>query len=887
MIAELWTRLRFFLLRKKQGELDEELQFHLVQSIEAKVAAGLTAAEARRQALIEFGGVEFAREECARQRPGWWIDTLQRDIRHGLRVFGRSSGLMSVAAMTLALGIGANTAIFSLVDGIWLRPLPIRDPAHLVALKSVKNHAAADSEGVETGSSYPEYEDLRASVPAFSDVAASDRRGFVLPTADGLQLLLAAVVSDNYFTFMGVQPELGRLPEEGEIRRLHVPVVVLSNGTWKRFFGGDPGVIGRDVKVKGGSATVLAVLPAGFRGTERFIDPQIYVPQSSWLIQNPEEIAWRASSRADREYEIYARLQSGANLSQAHEQLQMLSADLAAKYPQANRDRKFDADWQTNSGAGGMRVLSMLILSIAGAVLLIACTNIANLILALNDSRRREIAMRAALGATRGMLLRQLVTEYAVLAAFGVAGALLLARELIALVPALLPDIGYPLGFDFRLDHRVLAFTAAAGMVSVLVCGLMPALATTRTSPLDAMRAQLPQHSPFRMPMRKVFVVAQLAISMALLIATGLLMRALMQIGNMDLGFNSRQNAVLMGIAVDGRGVQKQAVFDALVARMKALPGVKDASVARVVPFPDSGGGMTQIVLAPDEAPSDTAGIRVWFNAIDNGYLRAMSVPLALGRGFTTEDTATSRRVVIVNEALAQKIFGTAEVVGRQLRLGRQKTQEAEIVGVTVNGKYADLNETPQPYLYFPLSQQSRSEVTLIVTTTGDAGSLLPVVRKTLRSVSPDTLIVNAQTLTSHMQLVTYTNRMAAWLTASLGGLALLLTTLGLYGITAYAVSRRTREIGIRMALGALRETVFRAVMRDGLKLTFAGMILGAGGAWFLGSAMSSLLLGVKPHDPLTLLGVAAVVLATAIAALMVPARRALHVDPVVALREE
>ena len=391
-------------------------------------------------------------------------------------------------------------------------------------------------------------------MPAFADVAASNRRGLPLEAAGGLQLLLAEVVSDNYFTFMGVQPELGHLPDEGELRNSQEPVIVLSHGAWKRIFAGNPGVIGQTVMVKGGPATVLAVLPAGFRGTERAIDPQVYVPQSSWVTWVPGE---RNPARTTRQLEVYARLRPGATLDQARAQLQGLSADLSAKFPQANSGRNFTADWQAKSAPGPMKLLSILLLAIAGAVLLIACTNIANLLLALNDSRRREIAMRVALGATRGLLLRQLVTEYMVLAAAGVAVALVLAQRLIALVPALMPDVGFPLGFDFRIDHRVLAFTAAAGVVSVLLCGLAPALATTRTSPLDAMRAQALSGVRLKMPARKIFVVAQLAVSMALLMATGLLVRTLIHVETMDMGFSSGQNALLIGDCEGQEGSRK------------------------------------------------------------------------------------------------------------------------------------------------------------------------------------------------------------------------------------------------------------------------------------------------------------------------------------------
>jgi predicted permease len=809
---------------------------------------------------------------------------LIHNVRFAFRRFRRAPVPFLAAIVTLALGIGANTAIFSLVDGIWLRPLLIADPSQLIAVESVKNHAAADSERVNTTSSFAEFVDLRERVPAFADVAASDRRGVPMETADGLQILLADVVSDNYFTLMGVRPELGRLPDENELRSSQAPVIVLSHGTWKRLFAGNPGVIGQTVTIKGGPATVLAVMPPGFRGTERVIDPQVYVPRSAWLMWNAGE---RNSPRTSRQYEIYARLRPGATLDQARAQMQALSADLATKFPQANSGRGFTADWQANSAPKQEKLLGLLLLAIAGAVLLIACTNIANLLLALNDSRRRELAMRVALGATRGLLLRQLVTEYVVLAFAGVAGAVVLAQRLIALVPALMPDIGFPLGFDFRIDHRVLAFTAAAGVVSVLLCGLAPALATTRTSPLDAMRTQAWPRGRLKMPARKIFVVAQLAVSMALLMATGLLVRTLIHVETMDVGFDSNQNAVLAPIIVAQEGEQLPAEYAALAARMRALPGVKDASVARLVPFAGSGGGATKVVLAPGELPSETAGTAVWFNSVDEGYFRVMGVPMLRGRTFQSQDSPAGEKVAIVNQTLAKKLFGGEDVVGRHLRIGRKQPADLEIVGVVHDGKYADLTETPQPYLYLPLNQDSQWETTLIVTTTKEPGALIPAVRAAVREVDPSIMIRGILTLTDQMRFATYENRMAAWLTASLGVLALLLTTVGLYGVTAYSVSRRTHEIGIRMALGALRGTVFISVLKDGLKLTLAGVALGTGVALLLGSGMSSLLYGVKPLDPATLLVVAAAVIATSVAALVAPATRALRVNPADALREE
>ncbi len=807
---------------------------------------------------------------------------LARDIRFAFRKFRAAKGSTLAIVLTLALGIGANSAIFSLVDGLWLRPPALSDPSHLISIASVKNHAAADSERLDQSSSFAEFLDVRASVPALADVIGVDHRAVALETADGIRLLFADVVSDNYFQFAGAPPELGRLPSESEIQHARIPLIVLSHGTWKRFFAGNPGAVGQIVKVKGGSAAIVAVFPSEFRGTERILDPQVYVPRSTWVSWFPEE----GTARTYRNYDLFARLRPDASLGQARAQLQALSVDLAARYPQANQGRSFTASWEEKSGDPTIKLLGVLLLGVGAAILLIACTNIANLLLAMNDARRREIALRTALGATRAHLLRQLITECAALAVLGVACALMLAERLIALAPALIPNIGIAMGPDLRIDHRVLAFTAVAGALSVIFCGLLPALASTRTSPLEAMRAQLPG-SRLKMPARKVFVVAQLAVSMALLVTTALFVRALLRIQSMDMGFGSRQDAVILQFEVERQGPARQAESEALVERVKALPGVMDAAVSRVVPFSLTGGGATVIVLAPGELPSETAGTSVWFNQVDDGYFRVMGVPMLRGRAFGRQDSPTSERVVIVNQTLARQLFGTEDVAGRHLRIGRKQTVDAEIVGVVRDGKYADVGEAPQPYLYLPMTQDAWSDMALTATTAGDPRNLLPTVRKAVQQVDPDSVILFTETLTDHMKLATYGNRMTAGLTAGLGALALLLTIIGLYGVVSYSISRRTHEIGIRMALGARRRIVALGVLSDGLKLVLIGMSIGAALAVFAGHWIASLLYGVKPLDLASLASVAAIMLCVSTAALIAPARRALRVDPVVALRDE
>ncbi|HWE86355.1 MAG TPA: ABC transporter permease [Terracidiphilus sp.] len=803
-------------------------------------------------------------------------------IRLALRRYRHAPGPALAAILTLALGIGANTALFSLIDGVCLRPLAIADPAHLVAIASVKNHAAADSERDNT-SSFDEYTDVRAGVAAFSDVAGVDHRGIALKTGDGLQLLTAEVVTDNFFTFMGARAELGHLPTESELAHAQSPMIVLSHATWQRVFGGDRTVIGRTITATGGSATIAAVVPSTFRGIQRIMDPQVYVPRSTWDTWFPSD---RNSPRSFRNYSLYARLRPGVTLNQARAQLQGFAAGLAARYPQANAGRGFNADWEQKSQFAQFKVLAILLFAIGLAVLLIACVNIANLLLAMNDARRREMAMRTALGAMRGSLVGQLVTEYALLAIAGVTVAIVLAQRLIAVVPAFIPNVGFPLNPDFRIDLRVLAFTAIAGVLSVLVCGLIPAVTSTRMAPIEAMRDRASQ-GRLRMPARKIFVIAQVAISMALLVVTALFVRALMRVESMDLGFSASQNAAILEITTTRGGAERQAGISALAARARALPGVKDATVSRVVPFSLIGGGAARIVLGPGEPITDTAGTPVWFNQVDDDYFRVMGVPILRGRAFGSTDTPASMRVVIVNQTLARRFFGSVDVVGRQLRLDRKDTVTAEIVGVVADGKYGDIGEAPQPYFYRPLSQDAWSDMTLTATTAGDPRTLLPAMRAAVHAVDPDIIVIGGETLTDHMRLATYANRAAAWLTASLGALGLLLTIVGLYGVIAYSVSRRTREIGIRMALGARRANVGAAVLLDGSKLVLVGMVLGAALAIVAGRTMSSLLFGIGPADPWSLASVAALMLVVSATALLIPARRALQIEPAAALREE
>ena len=807
------------------------------------------------------------------------MNLVMQDVWFAIRRFRRSPGLVIAAIVTLALGVGVNTAIFSIADGICLRPLQIADPSHLIAITSVKRPATADA---MNESSLPEYQDIRSQVPAFSGVVASSRRGVLLKTPEGLQHLLTYLVSDNYFEVMGAEAELGRLPKAQEVRSEQTATIILGHRAWIDFFGGDRSVIGRTVNVNGTAATVVGVLPTGFRGTERLIDPQCYVQASNWIASHP---GYSSSDRSDREFNIFGRLAPGVTLDQARSQLQALSRQLAGEYPKANAGRDLVAQW--NSTNPVLQKFAALFLLLAVAVLLIACANIANLLLALNDSRKREMAMRIALGATHIRLLRQLATEFVVLATLAIAGALGLARWVVAITPKLMPNLGFPLGFDFRIDHRVLAFAACITVFSVLLCGVIPGLSTTRSSPLNAMRLQDSTGGRLRMPARKLFIIAQVAVSMSLLVASGLLLHTLLRIENVDLGFNRAQDEILLSINVNQPALQRSVTFASLVDRMRALPGVTGASMARVVPFAGSGGGMTKFVLAPGEMASPTAGTSVLVNQVDGAYFRVMGVGILQGRGFTRLDTTDSERVAVVNRALARRLFGDGSAIGRHIRIDRDKPIDVEIVGIAQDGKYNDMTEPSQPYLYLPLTQDSRSEATLIVKTAADPAALLPVARRALHGMDSSIWITSSVTMKDQIRLATYFNRMEADLAAGIGGLAMLLSAVGLFGVISFMVSRRTHEIGIRMALGADRGRVFRQVLNDGLKLVLIGLACGMGLAALLGQAMSSLLFDVNPFDPAAVAGAVAVMAAISILALIGPAKRALRIQPLDALREE
>lgn len=809
---------------------------------------------------------------------------LLQDVLFAIRKFQKTPGVILAAILTLALGIGVNTAMFSIIDGICLRPLDISDPEHLLLLKNIKKVAATNAEKGQVNFSYAEYTDLKKMVPAFSTLMAVDRRGAILKTADNSrQSLLINVNSDNYFTGMGLHAEIGRLPTEEELSKTKTPVVVLGYRTWKQIFAGDPSIVGKAIELNGQPATVLGVMSANFQGTERFLDPQLYVPISTWVMWSPGE---GAPNRNYRDYEVFARLAPGATLDQAQAQLDAANKNLASAYPATNAGRNYFAGWERSENTG-LKIYSALLLALSGAILLICCANIANLLMALNESRRREIAMRMAIGATRMRLIRQMLTEYAALAIAGVLLAFLMAEQAIALVPALIPQMGIPFFLDLRLDHRVMLFSLCLATLSILFFGLGPAVFTTKSSPLDALRTNTAVGSGLRIPIRKLSVLAQVTISMTFLVGAGLLVRTLVHLQTMDIGFNRTQNAALLQIMVDCDNKALMTKFDSIREKMRALPGATGATISRVDPFPTSGGGATYSVLAPNEAVSKTAGIKIRYNLIDHDYFSILGIELLRGRNFGNQDSATSPRVVIVNQTLAKRFFGKTDIVGQHIRLNDEPVIDLEIIGVTQDGQYSDLAESPQPYLFLPQNQAPAwHEVTLTIATAQDPHPLLLTAKKILQS-DASIFVEESQTFKDRMDFATYPNRMIAYLVLSLGALALVLTSVGLFGVVSYIISKKTHDLGICIALGADRINVLRTVLKEALPMIFGGIGLGLLLSSGAAHALHAALYGVQAIDPLVLLISTGVLVVVAFSALVTPVRRALQIDPVEALREE
>ncbi len=779
------------------------------------------------------------------------MESLVQDLRYALRTMRRSPGLTLAAVASLTLGIGADTAIFSVMDGMWFRPLAVRDPGSLVRVFTVTER---DSRG---GNSYLDYLDFREA-GALAGLAASERRGPML-SVDGItESALSDIVSDNYFSVLGVQAALGRVFVDSPHQE---NVLVISHGFWQRRFGGAPAVVGRTVDLRGRAFTVIGVAPKEFRGTELWTDMDAWIPMSAWGETQRREI---------RSFTAVGRLRAGATLSQARVELSGIARNLARAYPNTNKGcdstvmSALEYQLAMAGEAGWMLAATVAIL------LLIACANVANLLMARAEARRSEIAIRLAIGCGRPRLIRQLLTESFLLAFLGAAAGLLLAVWLIRILPALVPGEH----LLFRLDHRVLLFTLGSTVVTGLLFGLMPALRASRSELAPALRTFAP---------RDGLVVAQMALSLVLLAGAGVLLRSFLYCLHLDLGF-ARKNALIVRLDPGLPEAQARVFYGQLLERARALPGVVQAGLVRRAPLWPSEGGMTRRVSVPGYQFADgETSFACRFTTAGDNYFRTMGVALASGREFDSRDNAAGLPVAIVNETMARRFWPGQDPVGRVIQVGRTPRQ---VVGVVKDVRVNWVLEAPAPYFYLPFDQDFSNTMSLVVETAGDPLALAVPIRSEIRALAripaPE-----MRTLSSLIARSTSAQKSMAWLTGALGVVGVLLTAAGLFGVMSFLVTRRTREIGVRMALGARQWDVLGLILRRALGLALTGAVIGVAGALAASRWLSSLVVGVSPRDPATLTAACVMMLAIAVAASLPPARRASRVDPSAALHYE
>lgn len=816
------------------------------------------------------------------------MQTLLQDIRYSLRLLLKRPGFTLVAIITLALGIGANTAIFSLVNTVLLRPFPVARPDEIYSLwLTGKNESIL-------AFSYPDYIDFRDRNDALAGLYATGMVPMSLSRNGNNERVWGYLVSGNYFEVLGVDAVQGRTFTMDEDRsKLSAPVAVLSYGCWQRRFGADPAAVGKDVLINGHSFQIIGVTPEGFTGTEMIYTPEIWAPMmmQEWIEPGNPWLDRRSS------HNIFAtgRLKPGLSPEQAEASLNVLAAQLGKEYPDTNEGmvvKLMPPGFVIPSIRGAFVSFAAIMMATVALVLLIACTNLASLLLARATERRREIAIRLAMGATRARLVRQLLTESGLLALTGGAFGLLLASWIIDLVVAFKPPLDVPVTIELLLDWRVLVFSLLVSLITGVVFGLAPALQATNPDLVPALKDASSQTGARRSRLRSSLVVAQVALSLVLLIAAGLVLRSLGHLQNMNPGFEV-DSGVKMSFDIGLQGYDQargQQFYRQLIERVESVPGVRSASFTNL--FPLSLNYSSNGIHIEGQAP--VRGVDVpdaMVASVGLKYFETMGIPVLAGRDFIDSDTDKAPRVVVVNEAFAHRFFPEArsldEVTGKRFSFKSPQGPFIQITGIARDGKYWNIGEAPAPFVYSPLLQSYSSSATMVLRTNGDPQALIGAIRSKVAELDPTLPVYDVKTFAEHLSFSLFPSRIAATLLASFGGLALLLAGVGIYGVTAYSAGQRTREVGIRMALGAGRGHILKLMLSQGLKLASIGLGIGLAAAFALTRLMAAVLYGISATDAVTFIGVSVLLAGVALAACFVPARRAAKVDPMVALRYE
>lgn len=882
-LSQSAAKLRCLLTMKRSGQdFDEELEMHLQMLAERYVRQGMAPGDARNAARRQFGNSTSLKETRTQMQTFRWLETLIRDVRFGLRSLGRNPAFACAALLTLALGIAANSTIFSMVSRFVLYSAPVGNPATLMAL-----HTTHDGECCNAFT-WPLFSDLREQAKSFSGLAAYYE---LVPASVGgkgePERVWGQAATANFFDVARIRMKLGRgfsIDEE------QAPVVVIGHSLWQRRFSADPSIAGKAILLSGRPFTVVGVAPPGFRGVDLVLDAQFWVP-----LRQMTQLLPQTGSFESRDYHWLApigRLKDGVTPAHAEAELDLIARRVAKAHPATDKNQGFRFERAGSLPPRAAGTVKMFLAALSVVVLLvlcIACANVANLLLAQAAGRQREMAMRLALGAARGQLVRQMLTESVLLALGGGLLGILLALAATRGLAAFQIPAPVPLDIGVSVDWRVLLYTFFLSLGSGLLFGLAPALAATRASISNALKGD----DVFGRPghfwgLRNILVVSQIAISLILLCATGLFLRSMQSAASMEVGLQPR-GALTMSVDPRLNGytaARTTQLLTQLRERVSAIPGVTSAACTDVLPL--SGGNRSDGFFAEGEPAPASALPSVELFMASPGYFKTLGIPLIAGRDFADEN-ATGPKVVIVDEVFARLFFPNKNPVGR--RVGSGGTTY-EIIGLTRHVKSRTLGEAARPILFRPLVQSIASDpsvmgYSVVVRTAGDPASVTNAVRREIHSLDPALAIYNVKTMEEHLSTALFLPRLAGTLFGIIGVVGLLLAAVGLYGVMSYSISRRTREIGIRMALGAQSAGVQQLVVRQGMALTSIAVALGLASAWAVAHVASSFLYGVPPHDPVTFMVVPVFLSGIALLACWFPARRAARLDPLTSLRHE
>ena len=893
-VRAFWLRLAGTVHGEPRDSFAEELEGHLQMHTEDNVRNGMSATEARRNAIMKLGGIEQTKELYHDRQTLPVLEVFMQDLRYGLRMLRKNPGFTAVAVLSLALGIGANTTIFTVVNAILLHALPVRDISRLVEMDTVDTKTlVTQARSEKLGMSFPNFQDYRRDNTVFTDLAA------FMPTevtwSGGVEprQLLSELVSANYFEVLGIRPARGRffMPDE-DTKPNGNDVAVLSYALWANKLGSDPGIIGKPLIFDARPYTVIGIAPRGFRGTITFFSSeQVWIPTSMKDQVLGGKIKDFFNDRRFLTVGTIGRLKPGVEMTAAEASLKTMATHLEAEFPKDNGGRSVALSPLADAAVGvndhkRIALAGAMMMGVVGLVLLIACVNLANLLLAQGARRQKEISLRAALGAGRTRIVRQMLTESMLLSLAGGAVGLGIAYAGRSILWSFRPPFIEQSGIDLSLDSHVLLFTLGVAILTGFIFGLVPAVKASRPDLMETLKSggRSGTMGWRRDPLRSLLVIGEMALALITLVGAGLFLHSMQNAQKTELGFESK-NLLAMNFDLgalqyeEGRGQQ---FYRAAIEKVKNSPGVASVSIASNAPI---GGGLLRTVFP--EGRDEASGYRGTLTTVNNiipGYFETLRIPVLRGRSFNDGDRKETTMVAVASEAMVKQYWPNEDGLGKRFHFFGDPTLR-EIVGVAANSVINEVGEEPQPIVFLPMAQDYVPAVTLQVRTTGNPENVVATARAALQSLDPNLAVTNVFTIEQILAQALWAPRMGGLLLALFGALALVLSAVGVYGVLSYSVNQQTREIGLRMAMGAQRSDVMRLILGQGLRLTVLGLGLGVLVALGLMRVLVSLLFDVRAYDPLTYTAVTLLLTAVALLACYIPARRAMRVDPMVALR--